>query len=65
MRIEALKHLATSAAALAPETTIVVFGWASAFATYPELGLECDLYKQTKDADLEPVINFCRIEKRA
>ncbi|MCX6852800.1 MAG: DUF6036 family nucleotidyltransferase [Verrucomicrobia bacterium] len=52
MRIEALKHLATSAAALAPETTIVVFGSASAFATYPELGLECELYKQTKDADL-------------
>ena len=52
MRVEALRHLATSASALAPDTTIVVFGSASAFATYPELGLECDLYTQTKDADL-------------
>lgn len=52
MRVEALRHLATSASALAPDTTIVVFGSASAFATYPELGLECDLYKQTKDEDL-------------
>lgn len=52
MRIEALKHLARSAAALAPESTIVVFGSASVFATYPEMGTECDLYQQTKDADL-------------
>ncbi len=52
MRVEALRHLARSAAALAPESTIVVFGSASVFATYPELGVECDLYQQTKDADL-------------
>lgn len=51
MRVEALKHLANSAAALAPDSTIVVFGSASAFATYPELGIECELYQQTKDAD--------------
>ena len=51
MRVEALKHLASSAAALAPESTIVVFGSASVFATYPELGIECELYQQTKDAD--------------
>ncbi len=51
MRVEALKHLATSAAALAADATIVVFGSASAFATYPELGVESDLYQQTKDAD--------------
>lgn len=51
MRVEALRHLASSAAALAPDSTIVVFGSASVFATYPELGVECELYQQTKDAD--------------
>jgi hypothetical protein len=51
MRVEALKHLATSAAALAPDAKIIVFGSASVFATHPQIGLECELYQQTKDAD--------------
>lgn len=51
MRIETLKSLVRAAREVEPNARIVVFGSASAFATYPTLGAEVSLYDQTFDAD--------------
>lgn len=43
--------MATAAAALVPEVRIIVFGSASAFATFPDLADVTAIYENTNDAD--------------
>lgn len=51
MRIETLKHLATSAIALVPGIQIYIFGSTSALCTFPDLPDTTDAYENTLDAD--------------
>jgi hypothetical protein len=51
MRFETLIVLVRAARAVEPDNRIIVFGSTSAFATYPTLGDEVDLYKITNDSD--------------
>lgn len=51
MQLQALNHTATAAAALVPEVRIIVFGSASAFATFPDLAEVTAIYENTNDAD--------------
>lgn len=51
MQLQALTHMATAASSLVPEIKIIVFGSASAFATFPELPEATTIYENTNDAD--------------
>lgn len=51
MQLQALNHMANAASSLVPEVRIIVFGSASAFATFPELPEATTLYENTNDAD--------------
>lgn len=51
MQLQALNHMATAAAALVPEVRIIVFGSASAFASFPDLAEFTTIYENTNDAD--------------
>lgn len=51
MQFQALTHMAAAASGLVPDVKIIVFGSASAFATFPDLGECTGLYENTNDAD--------------
>lgn len=51
MQLQALSHMAAAASALVPDLKIIVFGSASAFATFPELPQVTSIYENTNDAD--------------
>lgn len=51
MHLEALKHLAGVAAAIARNGRIVVFGSSSILASYPKADTDYDLIRRSRDAD--------------
>lgn len=54
MRFETLLKLAAGLSSLTPESTIILFGSCSAFATFPDLADEISTYENTNDADFVP-----------
>lgn len=54
MDFQALKHLSAVVAALAPGSSILIFGSSSAFASHPKLAETVSMYQNTQDADFVP-----------